>query len=65
MNIAKLREEWMRGNPKVFRFKSICGFLQFCWVNKLTPCNSSTAYDAENDRMYLVRKEYENEFIME
>lgn len=30
MNIAKLREEWMRGNSKVFRFKSICGFLQFC-----------------------------------
>lgn len=47
MNIAKLREEWMRGNSKVFRFESICGFLQFCWVNKLTPCNSSTAYDAE------------------
>lgn len=62
MNIDKLEEAWQSGYSKVFRFKNIFGFMQFCWENKLTPDNSVTAYDEKKDRMYLVRKEYENEF---
>lgn len=62
MNIDKLREAWQSGNPKVFRFRSIFGFIQYCWENKFTPDNSATAYDEKEERMYLVRKEHENEF---
>ena len=62
MNIEKLKEAWKLGNPKVFRFKNIFGFIQFCWENKFTPNNSATAYDEKEERMYLVRKEHENEF---
>lgn len=62
MNIDKLREAWQLGNPNVFRFKSIYGFIQFCWENKYTPDNSATAYDEKEGRIYLVRKEHENEF---
>ena len=40
MNIDKLREAWQLGNPNVFRFKSIYGFIQFCWENKYTPDNA-------------------------
>lgn len=46
MNIDKLREAWQLGNPKVFRFKSIFGFIQFCWENKFTPYNSAEAKKA-------------------
>ena len=49
MNIDKLREAWQLGNPKVFRFKSIFGFIQFCWENKFTPYNSATVYDEKLD----------------
>lgn len=62
MNIDKLREARQLGNPKVFRFKNIFKFIQFCWENRFTPNNSATAYDEKEERMYLVRKEHENEF---
>ena len=62
MNIDKLRDAWQSDNPNVFRFKNIYGFIQFCWENKFTPDNTVTAYDEKEDRMYLVRKEHENEF---
>mgnify|MGYP000003552440 FL=1 len=62
MNIDKLREAWLQDNPRVFCFSNIFNFVQFCWAHKFTPYNSAVAYDAENDEMYLVEKEYENEF---
>lgn len=62
MNIDKLREAWLQDNPRVFCFSNIFNFVQFCWAHKFTSYNSATAYDAENDEMYLVEKEYENEF---
>lgn len=62
MQITKLKQAWLSDNPKVFRFKNVYGFMQFCWENKFTPDNSATAYDEEEDRMYLVKKEHENEF---
>lgn len=62
MNIDKLKEAWQLGNPKVFRFKNVFSFVQFCWENKFAPNNSATAYDEKEERMYLVRKEHENEF---
>lgn len=62
MNIDKLKEARQLGNLKVFRFKNIFRFMQVCWENKFTPNNSATAYDEKEGVMYLVRKEYENEF---
>ena len=62
LNIDKLREAWLQDNPKIFCFSNIFNFVQFCWAHKFTPYNSAVAYDAENDEMYLVEKEYENEF---
>lgn len=62
MNIDKLREAWLQDNPKIFCFSNIFNFVQFCWAHKFTPYNSAVVYDAENDEMYLVEKEYENEF---
>lgn len=55
MNIDKLREAWQLGNPKVFRFKSIFGFIQFCWENKFTPYNSATVYDEKEESMDIKR----------
>ena len=67
MEIKKLKEQWLKEDPsresrKVFRFTNIFRFMEFCWLNKFTPDNTATAYDEEEQMMYIVRKEHENEF---
>lgn len=62
MNINKLRNAYLSGNPRVFRYSNVFGFIQHCWGNKFTPDNSVTMYDEEEHKMYLVKKEHEDEF---
>ena len=62
MNISKLKEAWLAGDYRVVRFSNVFGFIQFCWEHKMTPDNSVTEYDEKEGKMYLIRKEYENEF---
>lgn len=61
MNILEeLEQEYRKGKPWVYRFSNMFRFLDFCKAEQLTPERSRTAYDAENDCMYiedLVKKE--------
>ena len=49
-----IKEEYLKGNPHVRRFKSIRYFLDFCMRYRINTSNSETYYDEDEDRNYLI-----------
>lgn len=48
-----LKEQWQQESRHVRRFKNIFAFMDFCYRCKITPENSETEYDEEENVMYL------------
>lgn len=50
-----LKDKFFEGDSSIHRFNNIFIFMNFCYINKLTPENSETYYDVENYTMYITR----------
>ena len=61
--LSELKKAYEKDKPWVCRFNNIFRFVNFCKINHLTPERSRTAYDKENNCMYIEdtikRKMYE------
>lgn len=52
-NNKYIKDEYIHGKGKVRKFKNIFAFMNYCKANVLTPNNSITYYDEEEQAMYI------------
>ena len=51
-----LKEEYLQGVGGVTKWFNIFDFMDSCYRGHITPDNSETEYDSEDNTMYLKRK---------